>query len=45
MNLQYNGSQKSAYQFLSDEDKDRVKSVVYIMDKFCVSVLHIISFL
>jgi hypothetical protein len=22
-----------------------VKSVVYIMDKFCVSVLHIISFL
>ena len=37
VNLQYNGSQKSAYQFLSDEDKDRVKSVVYIMDKFCVS--------
>ena len=37
VNLQYNGSQKSAYQFLSDEDKDRVKIVVYIMDKFCVS--------
>ena len=37
VNLQYNGSQKSAYQILSDEDKDRVKIVVYIMDTFCVS--------
>lgn len=35
--LQYNGGKKSAYQFLSDEDKDKVKNVVYIMDKFCVS--------
>jgi hypothetical protein len=33
VNLQYNGSQKSAYQFLS---VNRVKSVVYIMDRFCV---------
>lgn len=35
--LQYNGGKKSAYQFLSDEDKDKVRNVVYIMDKFCVS--------
>ena len=35
--LQYNNEKKSAYQFLSEEDKDKVRNVVYIMDKFCVS--------
>ena len=35
--LKYNASPKSAYQCLSQEDQDIIKSVVYIMDKFCVS--------
>ncbi|CAB4001807.1 Hypothetical predicted protein [Paramuricea clavata] len=35
--LQYNNEKKSAYQFLSEEDKDKVRNVVYIMDKFCIS--------
>lgn len=35
--LQYNNGKKAAYQFLSEEDKDKVRNVVYIMDKFCVS--------
>jgi myosin heavy subunit len=35
--LQYNNEKRSAYQFLSEEDKDKVRNVVYIMDKFCVS--------
>ncbi|CAB3985452.1 Hypothetical predicted protein [Paramuricea clavata] len=35
--LQYNNEKKSAYQFLFEEDKDKVRNVVYIMDKFCVS--------
>ena len=35
--LKYDGSPKTAYQCLSQEDQDIIKSVVYIMDKFCVS--------
>ena len=37
MTLQYNDAKKCAYHSLTEEDKDKVKNVVYIMDKFCVS--------
>lgn len=37
VNIEYNSSQKSGYQFLPPKDQDLIKSVVYIMDKFCVS--------
>ena len=35
--LQYNDANKCAYNSLTEENKDKVKNVVYIMDKFCVS--------
>ena len=35
--LQHNDAKKCAYHSLTEEDKDKVKNVVYIMDKFCVS--------
>ena len=28
---------KSGYQFLTEEEKDKVRSVVYLVDLFCVS--------
>ncbi len=37
VNLEYNASKKSAYQLLSQKEQDIIKSVVYIMDNFCVS--------
>jgi hypothetical protein len=30
-------TKKSAYNLLSEEEKDKIKAVVYIIDKFCVS--------
>jgi CRISPR/Cas system endoribonuclease Cas6 (RAMP superfamily) len=37
--LQYNNEKKSAYQVLSEEDKDKVRNVVYIMEV----MLHIMN--
>lgn len=37
VSLEYNGATKSAYHSLSEEEKDKVKNVVHIMDAFCVS--------
>lgn len=38
IDLTFNDSAgKAAYKFLNDEEKDKIKQVVYIMDSFCVS--------
>ena len=37
VNLDYSGIKKSGYQFLAEDEKDKVRSVVYLMDLFCVS--------
>lgn len=35
--LKYNEEKKAAYKFLTEEDKDKIKNIVYIMVTFCVS--------
>ena len=37
VNLDYSGANKSKFQFLPEVEKDKVRSVVNLMDSFCVS--------
>ena len=37
VDMDYSNTTRSAYQLLSENDQDKIKNVLYIMDKFCVS--------